>query len=185
MAVMTALAIAGLATSVYGQIRAGRAAKKAGQAERAAADSQAELQDYNASVAELQSTDALERGDEAANRYRMGVRGMIGSQRAGAAAGNIDVGVGSAVDVQADAAYLGELDALTLKSNATREAWGYKVQATDLTKRAQIARKEGVYLEKAGGERATSAYIGAAGTVLAGTGSLLESRYGFDRRRAS
>lgn len=185
MAFFTALAVAGLATSVYGQIKAGHAAKDAGKAQRAAAESEAGLADYNASIAELQATDALQRGDEQANRFRMGVRGMIGSQRAGLAASNVDVGFGSALDVQSDAAYLGELDALTIKTNAAREAWGYKVQGQDLRKRAEIARKEGVYLEKAGGQAATSAYIGAAGTLATGGASLFEARYGYGRKKAA
>lgn len=184
MAAFTAIAIASLAVGVYSQIRAGQAARKAGQQQKQAAESTAELADYNASVAELQAADAIQRGEEEAHRFRMGVRGMIGAQRAGIAAGNIDVGYGSAVDVQADAAYLGELDALTITTNAAREAWGYKVAAQDLRKRAEIARKEGVYLERAGGQAATSAYIGAAGTVLGGTTSLLEAKYGFGRRNA-
>jgi hypothetical protein len=84
-------------------------------AEKEAADSQADLADYNAAVAELQAKDAETRGAEEANRFRKSVNVMVGAQRAGFAAGNIDVGFGSAVDVQADAAFLGELDALTIQ----------------------------------------------------------------------
>src|SRR3989304_3955374 len=68
---------------------------------------------------------------------------------------------GAAADVQADAAFQGELDALTIRTNAAREAWGYQVQAEDLRTRATIAREEGVMLEAAGRERRTSAIAGA------------------------
>lgn len=183
MAWGTALALAltgvGTAVSVAGQLKAGGAAKRAGEAERRAAESQAELLDYNAAVADLQAQDAIERGGEEEARFRQRIRATIGAQRAGFAASNIDVGYGSAVDVQADAAFLGELDALTIRTNAAREAWGYKVEATDIRKRAEIARREGVMLEAAGRERQSQARLGAVGTI-AGTGAtLLQQRYGF------
>jgi hypothetical protein len=179
--IMLVTSLIGLGTQVVGQIRAGQAAKKAGEAQREASESQAELAEYNAAVADLQAADALERGQEEEHRFRAGVRVMIGTQRAGIAASNVDVGFGSALDVQADAAYLGELDALTIRTNAAREAWGFKVQSEDLTRRAEIARREGVFLEAAGRERQTASRIAAAGTLVTGGGSLLEARYGFGR----
>ena len=181
MAAFTALAIAalaGTAVSAYGQLKAGDQAKKAGEAGQAAANDQGALADFNASVADLQASDAIARGTEAENRFRAGVRGIIGSQRATIASGNVDVGFGSALDVQGDAAKLGELDALTIRTNAAREAWGYKVQAEDLRRQGAISRKEGVNLAAAGKSGQTQARLGAAGTLL-GTGvSLLETRYG-------
>lgn len=178
MAVFTALAIASLAVSVYGQVKAGRAAKKAGELQQDAANSEAALTDYNAGTAAVQATDATQRGELDEQRFRMGVRGMVGQQRAAAAANNIDVNFGSARDVQADATELGEYDALTIRTNAAREAWGFNVQAEDLHQRAAIVRKEGVNAKAAGKSAATSAYIGAAGTVLGGTANLMQSRYG-------
>lgn len=173
------LAGAGTATQVIGQKKAGAAAERAGEAQKAASESQAQLADYNAAVADLQGKDALERGAEEESRFRTQIRSAIGSQRAGFAAGNIDVGFGSAVDVQADAAFLGELDALTIRTNAAREAWGYKVQGEDLRRRAEIARKEGVYLEAAGKQQASAANLGAFTSILGGGASLLQMRYGF------
>ena len=154
MAAFTALALglalAGTATSIYGQVKAGKAEKKAGEAEQRAAESQADLSDYNAAVADVQAQDAEARGAIEANRFRARTRGLVGEQRAGFAAGNVDVGFGSAVDVQADAAFLGELDALTVRTNAGREAWGYRVQAEDLRKGGEIMRQEGANAAAAG-----------------------------------
>jgi hypothetical protein len=175
------LAGVGTATQVYGQVKAGKAQKKAGEAAQEAANSQAGLSDYNAEVATLQAQDAVDRGAVEESRFRTSVRGMIGQQRAGIAAGNIDVGFGSAVDVQADAAYLGELDALQLRTNAAREAWGYTVQAEDFRKRAAITRKEGVNLAEAGNQAKSAAYLGAVGSLVGGTSSLLQLRYGFQQ----
>lgn len=187
MAAFTALALTALAisatTQVVGAIKAGRAAKRAGEAGQAAAESQAELTDWNAQVADLQAADAEQRGAIEESRFREGVRVMIGSQRAGFAGGNIDVGFGSALDVQADAAYLGELDALTIRTNAAREAWGYKVQGQDLRRRAEITRKEGVNIAQAGREQQSASRWQAAGTIAgsAGDASIMAQRYGFGR----
>lgn len=184
MAAFTTLALLALtgasaAISARQSIKAGKAAAAAGTHAKEASDSQADLSDWNAQVADLQATDAIARGAQQESRFRASVRTMIGSQRAGLAASNVDVGFGSAVDVQADAAYLGELDALTIRTNAAREAWGYKVSAEDLRKRAEIQRKEGVYQEKAGQERAAAAKWQAAGTLIGTGASLLQARYGF------
>lgn len=185
-----AIALGGMALDAYGKHKAGVAAQKAGKeqgaAQKAASESQAQLADYNAAVADLQSQDAIQRGTEAESFFRSEVRGAIGAQRAGIAAGNVDVAFGSAVDVQADAAFLGELDALQIRNNAQREAWGFQVSATDYRKRAEIARKEGVYLERAavtGGNAAkTASNYGIASSLLGGGASLFAQAYGFNRK---
>jgi hypothetical protein len=178
------LAAAGAATNAYGQIRQGREQRRLGEAQQRAAESEAGLLDYNAAIADLQARDVVERGREEESRFRTGVRSMIGAQRADIAASGVDVGFGSAVDVQADAAFLGELDALTIRTNAAREAWGYQVQAADIRERARITRKEGVELARAGREAQRGAKIGAIGGALLTGGSLLEARYGFAQRTA-
>lgn len=186
MAAFTALAIAllaaGTATKAAGQIKAGNAAKDAGLKQQDAANDEAALSDFNAHIADLQAKDAIARGQEDENRFRTGVRGMIGAQRAGFAAGNIDVGFGSAVDVQADAAYRGELDALTIRTNAAREAWGYQVSAADLRRRGEIQRKEGANLAAAGEVAQSASRLDAVGTVLTGAGSIYSSKYGFGKK---
>ena len=121
--------------------------------------------EFNAKVAEMQAVDALARGAEDEERFRMVVKGLIGSQRAGFAGQNVDVGIGSPVDVVADSAYLGELDALTIRNNAAREAWGYRVQAENF---------------RMGVDAAGRANNFATASSLLGFGSsLLALRYGF------
>jgi hypothetical protein len=182
MAWVTATLIASAGVSAYGAYKQGKALKKAGEAVQRSAEDEAQLSDYNAGVAKLQAADALSRGADDEARFRDQVRGVIGAQRAGFAAGNIDVGFGSAVDVQADAATLGELDALTIRTNAAREAWGYQVNEIDLKKRGEILRKEGKNAAAAGRAQATAAYIGGAGTLLGSAGNLLQAKYGIGKK---
>lgn len=187
----TALIIAGVGAGVqaYGTWRASRAqaraTEEAASAERRSAESVATLHDFNASVADLQAKDAIARGRDEESRFRQYVRGLVGAQRAGFAASNVDVSFGSALEVQADAVELGELDALTIRTNAAREAWGYQVQGEDARRRADITRREGVNVEAAGRETAraqrTSGTYGAIGIGLGAGSSLLQMRYGFGR----
>lgn len=169
------------AYNAYSQHKAGSAAKDVGLAQQAAANDQASISDYNAQVADLQASDAVTRGTQQENKFRAGVRGIIGTQRAGFAGNGVDVGFGSSVDVQGDAAYLGELDALQIRTNAAREAWGYQVQAQDLRKQAEVQRKTGANAALAGQNAQTAANYQAVGTVIGGATSLLGSRYGFGR----
>lgn len=185
MAAFTALAIASLVSagvSAYSQYKAGKAQKKAavaaGEHAQEASESQAELADWNASIADLQAQDAIARGAEQESRFRQGVRVMVGSQRAGLAASGVDVGFGSALDVQADAAFLGELDALTIRTNAARESWGYNVQGEDLRKRAAILRKEGAFQAEAGRQFNSGSGYQIASTLVGAGVSLLQARYG-------
>jgi hypothetical protein len=191
---MTGLALAlsagGTIVKAVSQKKAANAAAQAseetGSAERRAAESQAELADYNAAVADLQAKDAEERGRDDESRFRRSVSMMIGSQRAGFAASNVDVGYGSTVDTQADASYLGELDALQIRNNAAREAWGYRVQGADSRARAGITRREGAFAEQSGRTQASAqrkaGTVSAIGSVLDTATSLLFSKYGFGRR---
>lgn len=171
-------------------ILSGEAERRMGLAQQDVAESQAELAEFNAAVAELQAKDAITRGDQEANRFRQRLKVFTGEQRAGIATGNVDVGYGSAVDVQADTALTGELDALTITTNATREAWGYRVEATDLRERARIARKEGTNAALAGelaaqtgqataGGLRSAGKWGAATTLVGAGASLLMAKYGF------
>lgn len=158
MAVLTALAIATVvasaATSARGQIKAGKAAKDAGE-------SVAQQQEWNARIADVQAGDAVTRGREAESQLRSQTKSLIGSQRAGFAGQGLDISVGSPVDVQGDTARLGELDALAIRANAQREAWGYRVEGADRRMAAEVARKGGA-------AAATAARWSAGATVLGG-----------------
>lgn len=154
--IMIGLTAGGIALNAYGQKKAGDAAKDIG--------------DYNAQVYDQLSADALDRGRVDEQKFRQGVKGLIGSQKAGFAGQGVDVNSGSALDVQADAAYLGELDALTIHTNAQREAAGYRAQATS-------ARMGGQQAQMAGNFNAAATVLGGAGQL----GGQLAARYGWGR----
>lgn len=105
------------------------------------ATAQANLQ--NAAFAEEAANDAIARGGMDEDQQRLATRAAIGTQRAGFAANGVDVNSGSAADIQDDTAALGELDALTIRNNAAREAWGYRTQAQQGRLAAANARSSG------------------------------------------
>ncbi len=142
--------VAGSAFSAYSQTKAG--------------NKQRERFERNAGFAEYQAQDALARGVVNTKRQRQATNQVIGAQRTSFATQGVDVNQGSALDVQADAQYLGELDALTIKNNAAKEAYGYHVQAEDYLQRGKYAQQEGE--------------MGAINTLLGGGSSLLLAKYG-------
>lgn len=97
----------------------------------------------NAGISEQAAQDAVARGSIEADEQRKTTQQIIGAQRTGFAAGGIDVNSGTAGLIQDDVAALGELDALTIINNASREAYGYKVQAMDQRQQGRLARYQG------------------------------------------
>ena len=82
----------------------------------------------NAKYAKMQADDAMSRGESSAMRVLSKTRSMIGSQKAALAAQGIDIGSGSALDVQVDTGKMAEVDVMMVRTNAAREAWGFSSQ---------------------------------------------------------
>lgn len=105
---------------------------------------------YNAAMASAQADmanqsarDALSRGASDANAALQQANKTASSQRVAMAAGGVDVGSGTALDVLADTASAGAFDAAIAKNNAAREAYGYQVQAAMSRAEAKQARRQG------------------------------------------
>lgn len=135
--------------------------RKAGANARAAGEFEGNVLDQYADLADLAAADATARGITDENQVRGTVRKVLGSQRAGYAAQGVDLSSGSVGDVAADTALMGEVDALTVRNNAMREAWGYKVEAQQTRDKAKYARESGRAGQSAGN-------VAAAGSLIAG-----------------
>jgi hypothetical protein len=77
------------------------------------------------------------RGAREAGRLRMLGAQNNETQKVGYAASNVDPTSGTAAAVQADSAAMTELDAQTVKNNAAREAWGFRLQGVQGGKNLQ------------------------------------------------
>lgn len=109
-------------------------------AQRAEGDYQKSIFDINARFAEAQAKDAIKRGDKEAIELTKRAKRLIGSQRVSLAAQGIDIESGTALQIQEDTAELSEADAMTIRNNAWKEAWGYRVQAFDFRNRGEFAK---------------------------------------------
>ena len=132
-----------------------------GQAAAKAQEYNAKVQDINAVMAERRAKDALERGKDEEQRKRQEVAQIQGRQRAAMAAYGLDLSFGSPLDTLVDTAVAGELDALTIRTNAAREAYEHEVDATGKRASAKLSRMSASAASKAG-------YLEAAGTILGG-----------------
>lgn len=133
------------------------------QAQASAAKYNAKVNEMNAQLAERRAKDALERGRAEEQRKRLEVQQLLGKQRAAMAANGVDLSFGSPLDTIVDTAVMGELDALTVRSNAYREAYDYRVQAVNQRAGATLNRMEAR-------SATTGGYLGAMGTLLGGAG---------------
>ena len=109
------------------------------QAIKAQAAYQATISKINAEIAEMQSEDALKRGDVQARDYQTEVNNMLSDQRLAYATQGIDITFGTPADVQKETRLRGAMDVLTIKNNAWREAWGYKNEALQSTFQGKFA----------------------------------------------
>lgn len=112
----------------------------------------------NAALAGYQAFDALNRGSRTVGQIRTRGSQIIGQQKVGYAASGIDTQSGTALDTMADSRMMSELDAATVRNNAARQAWGYRVQQSNYLSDANSAEDRGV--------------MGAAGGILGGIGSI-------------
>ncbi len=208
-ALLLALTALGIGIDATGRVKAGKAAKQIGQLNARSITQTAELNAslieegselnagtfaYNAAALEYQGIDAVERGREQEELFRKQLRGFIGSQRASYAAQGVEIGEGSPLEVQMDTARQGELDALTIRVSAAREAWGFQTAAQGERLQARATRKLGTLQARnvretgraeslnarLGGNYAAAAQNwGAASSIVGGSATLLRTKYGY------
>ena len=125
---MPAIIAVAVVAAVGSAVMQGIQAKNAAQAERNAAEFNAQVANNNAIIAAQQRSTTLQQGEAEAHKSMRDQAQMIGAQRAQMAANGIDLTQGSAQDILASTKFLGGIDVNTIQSNAARQAWGYEVQ---------------------------------------------------------
>lgn len=170
-----ALPFIAIATTALGAVNQAQGQMAQGQAARQAADYRAAVLRNNQIMAERQAQDAIERGKIEEGRYRDRVAALKGRQRVVMAANGFDINEGSNLTLLEDTARTGELDALTIRSNAAREAYGYRVRGQNFGSEAELTSASGRAQEAAGETAAFSSLLG-------GSGSVASKWYGFKRQ---
>ena len=142
-------------TMVAATLISGYAAVKQGETASDIAEHNAKVENYKAQSV-IQDAGLME------DRQRARVRQIRGAQLAALGASSIDPTTGTASKVLDQTTTMGELDALTIRSNALRQAWGYETQAgLDLFQgkaSKQAGQLQGFGTLLAGGSRAYGMY---------------------------
>lgn len=144
----------------------GQAAQYAAQAK--ANEYSAMVADNNAAIAEMQAKDAVIRGEQKKQDLAREVGQVRGTGRTAYAAGNVQVGSGSAMDWEQDLSAQATRERIAIDRNTDLEQWGFKVQAQNERNQAGLARVGAANATAAGG-------IAKSGGGLAATTSLLQT----------
>lgn len=155
-----AASVLGTATSVYGQIQQANA-------QSAQYSYQRQVNEQNARTAQWKADDARVRGQEAevAQRRKAGL--LMEDQKTALAGQGFDMGDETGSMVLADTAMLSELDAQTIRKNASREAWGYEVEAANFKNQANLSGM-------ASSNASTSGWINAGSSLFSGASSVAD-----------
>lgn len=156
-----AAGILGLGSGLIG----GYGAWSQGQSQAGAARFNSTIEKQNAAISMQNAAIAGQAGSEQAFMSGIKTRALTGGIQANQAASGVDVNSGSAVDTRASASELGELDALTIRSNAAREAYGYTQQARSHEAQSTLDTYEAKNDSTAGTINAVSTFLGSAGSA--------------------
>ncbi len=130
------IAIVGLVLGAAAGVQQSNAQKAAGQAQE-----EQSRENAKAATTQARNTELSAQVDE--DRRRFLTRQQLATQRSVLAANNLDMSSGTALEILGDTAAIGEQDALTIRANAAREAWGLRAQANDYLNQGRVARVSG------------------------------------------
>ena len=166
-AVSAVAGIAGAGVGVYGSIQSSNAAS-------ASAKYNAQVAQQNQQIAMQNATSAGQAGEAQAAQAEQKTRAEVGAIKAASAAGNIDVNSGSALDVRSSADELGELNAITIRGNAAKQAYGYETQGTSFQNQATLDTSQAASASTAGEIGAGSTFLGGVGNAASNYGKYLQ-----------
>ena len=156
---------AGVGLNLLGGAVGAAGAVKEGNAAAASAKYNAAVANQNASQAIQNANLTSASGSVSAMDQSLRTKAELGATVANEAASGLDVNTGSPQAVQQSERNIGELDALTIRSNATREAYGYQVESASQKSQAGLDTKEASNDLLSGYENAGSTLLGSAGTA--------------------
>lgn len=146
----------------------------------------AKLADLNAQADETGAQSALSQGNQQVAALTLRAGQLKSAQRANLAANGVDLGVGSAAEIQASSEIMKDIDVSTIRANAARTAWGYRVQGLN-------AKMQGLNATMQAGNQRLASLVGntAAGAIsplgsagasfLGSAGSVAQSWYQYSK----
>jgi hypothetical protein len=160
-AALTAAQAVTLAATVGSTVLAASSSYQQGQVAKATARN-------NAQMAEYAAQDAQRRGEEEAAKIQSKGAALKSAQRVGLASKGVDIGYGSAADLQDQTDFFTQSDVATARTNAARESWN--------------ARAQGKQILAKGNADALNATYQAVGSMLGGAGQVSDKWYTYTKR---
>jgi hypothetical protein len=139
-------------------------------AQKNQAEFTAQQYESNQKFTQIAADSAISQGDIQAGQQAEKTKQEIGQQRVAAGATGADVNSGSAMTLQADTAWQGAQNEVTIKNNAWRTAFGYNVQGFNDKNQATLSRL--------GGTNAANNTLLTGGMNAVNYGSKAYSSYG-------
>lgn len=130
---------------------------------RAQGQFQKDTADYNAAVARNEATEMQNIGIEEENIKRRETAELVSKQRAQFGASGVELGSGSAFQLQQDATTLGEADAMRIRDN-------YQRQAESIRQGADLTEAQGNFALQAGKNKGNSAVVSSVGKMFGAGG---------------
>lgn len=138
---------------------------ESGMSSSAAASYQAQIAANNAITANQNAKWDIQAGDIAATNEELKTRAQIGTAKANQGASGIDVNTGSSADVREGMTETGTANALTVRSNAAKQAYGAQVEAVSDTAQSKLDTMQAEQAQEAG-------EIGGLGSLLSGAATV-------------
>lgn len=136
---------------------------------------QASVAQMNAAIAQQNAKWATQAGEVKAQESGMQGAARLSQTKAIQGASGLSVNTGSNVDIRASEADLGKFNENTIRSNAAREAYGYRAQAAGDVAQAGLDMAAARTTKTAGD-------ISAAGSILGGASSVSDKWYNFSKQ---
>ena len=134
------------------------------KASAASAGYNAQVAQQNAQIATQNASFAGSQGQQEEGASGAQTKARIAATLANQGASGVDVNTGSDVNVRESEAKLGMLNALTIRSNAAKSAYGYQTQSVSDTGQAALLKSQQ-------GSDILGGYLSGASNVLGGIGS--------------
>lgn len=155
----------GLGMSVVGSYMSARS-------QRMQLEAQAAIDEMNARLSEQAAQGELMQGGRDQRDQMLKTAQLKSTQRAAMAAGNIDLGEGTALRVLTSTDVMGEVDKNTIAANALRSAWGYRMQG--------VNQKNSALMKRAAA-RSINPELSAFSSAITGAGQVAGSWYTMDK----
>jgi hypothetical protein len=123
----------------------------------------------NAQMADVAAQDAQRRGEEEAAAVQRKGASLKSAQRVNLASKGLDIGYGTAADLQDQTDFFTQSDVATTRTNAAREAWSIRSRGQQALAQGKADALNNMY--------------GAAGSLLGGAGQVSDKWYTYTKGR--